>query len=680
VNVLFALYQNCACNSANHVDGIARELTALGCSCLVAVPSSPTQAELLGSVPYRIGTFEQVLAGEIGFDNGQGIDVAHFWTPREVNRRFCERLQNGVEAKPSAVEAKRSAVEAKRSTVEAKRSTRRFAIIIHMEDNEDLIARSQLRDSLDEYATGQKDAGFPAHLSHPLHWRKFLASADGLTVIIDALRDIIPRDKPVELIWPSTDEQNFYPRPIDPALRQELGIKPDHTVLAYHGNVHQANFREVRSLYLAVALLNREGWPATLLRMGRDHIEVDPLFRRWAAEHIRTIGFVPDRARLAELLSQADLFVQPGLCDVFNQYRFPSKVPDFFALARPVILPRTNIGLVTRHGEHAYVLDEANGPAIADAVKAIAQDEDLRGALSSGARRFFETNLSWPATAAKVLALYRRVLDHRPTVDLFEPANGAAMNLLKRYSQVTFPPLSYATVRDYCDSADNLKFLCTMNDLKDVQRPWSAKALIGQLNRGGTILEIGAGEPLVASLLQSLGWKVIVCDPYDGSGHGPTGYGRYLKAYPKVRIIRSVFDQSVAEPMRGQLDAVYSISVLEHVQAADLEKAFAGIDAALKPGGLSLHCADAVVQGNGAEFHLEQMARILQFQNRLAGTDADWDRCLRSIQDLFAAAMQDLDTFFLGPQGHNQWRGSQPCEKFPFRKCISVQFVTRKSG
>jgi glycosyltransferase involved in cell wall biosynthesis len=293
-----------------------------------------------------------------------------------------------------------------------------------MEDNEELIARSQLRAALDEYANGQRIDGFPSHLSHPLHWKKFLASADALTIIIDALRDIVPSDKPYELIWPSTDERYFFPRPIDPALRQELGIKPNHTVLAYHGNVHQANFREVRSLYLAVALLNREGRPATLLRMGRDHIELDPLYRRWAAEHTRTIGFVPDRARLAEILSQADVFVQPGLCDVFNQYRFPSKVPDFFALARPVILPRTNIGLVTRHGQDAYVLDEANGLAIADAVKAIVPNEELRRTLSAGARRFFEANFRWPGAAAKVLQLYRRVLGGRSPVNSSEPAKG----------------------------------------------------------------------------------------------------------------------------------------------------------------------------------------------------------------------------------------------------------------
>jgi hypothetical protein len=252
------------------------------------------------------------------------------------------------------------------------------------------------------------------------------------------------------------------------------------------------------------------------------------------------------------------------------------------------------------------------------------------------------------------------------------------MNPLERYSPIKFPPLSFATVRDYCDSADHLKFLCTANDLKDVQRPWSAKALIGQLKPGGTILEIGAGEPLVASFLHSLGWKVIVCDPYDGSGHGPTEYKQYRKAYPNVKIIRSVFDPSVAESMRGELDAIYSISVLEHLAPPDLEKLFAGIDAALKPGGLSLHCADAVVQGNGCEFHVERMARIHQFQNRLAGFEDGWDPSLGVIRDLYQSALTDLETFFLGPQGHNQWRGPLAYEKFPFRKCISVQFIARK--
>ena len=649
MNVLFSLYQNFECNSANHVDGIARVLCALGCDCIVAVPAEPTHAEVLEGVPYKTATFQQFLDGSVRFGNGGGIDVAHFWTPREVNRHFYHRLREG----------------------------RRFITIIHMEDNEELIARSQLGAAFDEFAGGRRTEGFPAHLSHPRYWKDFLEEADGLTLIIESLREIVPAHKPAELTWPSTDERSFYPRRSNPALRKELGIEPGQTVLAYHGNLHQANFREVRSLYLAVALLNREGRPAKLLRMGRDHIDLDASYRQWAEKHTRVVGFVPSRDRLAQILSEADVFVQPGLCDAFNEYRFPSKVPDFLALGKPLILPRTNIGLVTRHGEDAYVLEEANGPAIADAIKAILADEGLRQRLASGARTFFETHLGWPSTAVKLLDLYRRVRK-MPEIVIPESTDENIMNLTKHYAELKFPPLSYATVRDFCDSADHLKFLCTVNDLKDVQRPWTAKALMGEMRVPGNLLEIGAGEPIVASFLQTLGWRVSVCDPYDGSGNGPTEYDRYQKMYPKMKMIRSVFDQSVGEPMRGQLDAVYSISVLEHVQPPDLEKLFAGVEIALKPGGLSLHCADAVVQGNGTEYHIEQMARILQFQNRLAGTEAGWEDCLRTIRELCATAMQDLEAFFLSPQGHNQWRGRVEYDQFPFRRCISVQFVSRK--
>ena len=247
MNVLFSLYQNFECNSANHVDGIARVLCELGCDCIVAVPAEPTRAELMEGAPYKTATYEQFLNGQVRFGNGGGIDVAHFWTPREINRHFCQKLREG----------------------------RRFATIIHLEDNEELIARSQLRGAYDEYASGLKIDGFPLHLSHPKYFREFLREADGFTLIIESLREIVPPNKPAELAWPSTDERSFHPRESDPALRKELGIEPGNTVLAYHGNVHQANFREVRSLYLAVALLNREGRPTTLLRMGRDHVELD---------------------------------------------------------------------------------------------------------------------------------------------------------------------------------------------------------------------------------------------------------------------------------------------------------------------------------------------------------------------------------------------------------------------
>ena len=44
-------------------------------------------------------------------------------------------------------------------------------------------------------------------------------------------------------------------------------------------------------------------------------------------------GFVP-KARLPRLLALADVLVQPGRAGAFNDYRLPSKLPEFLAAKR----------------------------------------------------------------------------------------------------------------------------------------------------------------------------------------------------------------------------------------------------------------------------------------------------------------------------------------------------------
>src|SRR5712692_5097989 len=88
--------------------------------------------------------------------------------------------------------------------------------------------------------------------------------------------------------------------------------------------------------------------------------------------------------------------------------------------------------------------------------------------------------------------------------------------LLKRYAgRFPIKAFDYGTVRDYCDSCDHLPWLSSaQNDLKDLQRPWTVKAALGLLAPGSRLLEIGAGQPLVAAFLAELGYDVTVIDPY----------------------------------------------------------------------------------------------------------------------------------------------------------------------
>lgn len=234
---------------------------------------------------------------------------------------------------------------------------------------------------------------------------------------------------------------------------------------------------------------------------------------------------------------------------------------------------------------------------------------------------------------------------------------------------------SYATVQDYCESLDALPQITPVDgDLKNVQRPWTAKSVLANVPPPARLLEIGGGEPIVAGFLDELGYDVTLLDPYDGSGHGPTDYTRYVEQYPRVKIIREYFRPGLPGLEPKSFDAIFSISVLEHLPPDSLSACFDAIAQFLSPGGASIHCFDFILQGNGDAHDLVNAQRILAEQQRIAGAlDA------RPFEELLQQIRRDVETFFLSPQGHHHWRGGRPYPEFPFRKVVSIQTVARRA-
>jgi glycosyltransferase involved in cell wall biosynthesis len=109
---------------------------------------------------------------------------------------------------------------------------------------------------------------------------------------------------------------------------------------------------------------------------------------------------------LPPLMALADIFVQPGVSDSFNDYRFPSKLPEFFSLGRPVVLPRTNLGAQLRHGTDAYVLERADGAGIARAVVELRRDRALYDRLGRGAVAYAESHFGWRQSAQTLAKFY----------------------------------------------------------------------------------------------------------------------------------------------------------------------------------------------------------------------------------------------------------------------------------
>jgi uncharacterized UPF0146 family protein len=240
--------------------------------------------------------------------------------------------------------------------------------------------------------------------------------------------------------------------------------------------------------------------------------------------------------------------------------------------------------------------------------------------------------------------------------------------LVERYGgSFRLPAISYGTARDFADSRDNLRGLSEATpeiDMKNLQRCWMLKAILGNVQRGGRLIEIGAGEPLVAGALARLGYDVTVVDPYDGSGNGPREYEEFRRGYPDVRFIRDQF------PPEGGLDdpvdAVYSISVLEHVagQVPEIVQAAAEMTAS---DGCAIHAVDHVVAGWSTEEHKENLARIV------TGLNLPIEELERAVDEL----SKDAEAYFVSVEAHDRWRGALPYDDYPMRRIASIQLFRR---
>ena len=240
-NVLMILYNDFRCNSAVHTHNLANCLSSLGFDCIVAVPENKASVAVLSEHQYRPIEFVECDYLEQLFANGRGPDIIHAWTPREIVRRCWKDIH------------------------------RRYGgrLFVHLEDNEEFLAERCLNKSIDEIEQMGLER-FPQELAHPRMYREFLSQAEGVTVIIDQLKEFIPEGVPTITLWPGVETSLFYQRDRDLDYARSIAIPMNATVLTYTGNVHAANASEVRSLYLAVAILNREGHPTALVRAGLD--------------------------------------------------------------------------------------------------------------------------------------------------------------------------------------------------------------------------------------------------------------------------------------------------------------------------------------------------------------------------------------------------------------------------
>jgi glycosyltransferase involved in cell wall biosynthesis len=384
MNILFVNYHDFRSNSAVHIANLAGRLQSMGDSCSIAVPSRPRTVKVLTERDFHAIDFRDAERGRFGFSGRATPRLIHAWTPRE-----------GVRVLTSGLAARHA-----------------VPYFVHLEDNEDVIAADQLgidRSQLRSASEERIDARLTQTISHPRRFREFLAGAAGVTLIVDRLRELVPDGIPAAVIPPAFEPDLFVPQRASLELRRRLRLHDDDRVVVYAGNVHPTNAGEVRNLYLAVIELRRRGRRLRLVRLGQDF--VDFLGEQAAEAHAIEVKvpFQP-RARLASFYALADVLVQPGRPDAFNDLRIPSKLPEFFAMGLPVILPRSNVGLLAEDGRECLALDDGSPADIAEKIERVLDDNALHERLGAGARAFAEKTFSWERSARDLRAFYETIL------------------------------------------------------------------------------------------------------------------------------------------------------------------------------------------------------------------------------------------------------------------------------
>lgn len=394
MNVVLVCHDGAKSQSSYHVLSIAEYLQARGHHCVVCIPpdaNSDFSQYRATRVPTR--DFEQAFSEGLPFPSGEP-SIVHCWTPREKVRQFTEALC----------------------------SRHGCPYVVHLEDNEREILNRELDGisyaALAALPADQQDAHIPnpAIRIHPAHHWKFLQAAVGCTVLIERLKELVPAGTPTRLFWPGFDDCFAEKAPGEKQeLRRQLGIPAEQFVVLYSGAFHGINQDEITRMVTAMKVLVNRGMPLTFVKTGQNDLP-DLLSQGVARGWIRDLGFL-QRERMPDVYRMADALVQPGRCDAFNAYRFPSKLPEALFQGIPVILPRCNLGLVLADGVEALVTDDDSMERLIGKLVYLYRNPTERVRIGGNGRAFCIEHLSWRKAAMVIESFYEECLSAavRPT-------------------------------------------------------------------------------------------------------------------------------------------------------------------------------------------------------------------------------------------------------------------------
>lgn len=382
MNILFVLYGGIETNSFLCLARFAKELHLRGYGCAV-VP-------LIGKIkpweePYlKVLTMRQALKNpQACFENQKKADVIHAWTPRQNVVDFVLKYQMLHPA----------------------------PLFVFSEDDEGWLAQEWMKLPVQGICEKIKTIfctkKIPPYLSDPVQMQNFLKSADVVAIITPELQKKLPPGLNVDILIPGVELKEFFPRPAASSFRKKYHLDSAQKLIIYCGGVSPFTGPSIKDLCQMVTLLNKRGYPTTLVRSGVRSLSSITGIKQEDLKYVLDLGLL-SREEIPELISLADVFVQPGRPSPFEEGRLPCKIIEFMAMGVPTILPNCNIGLIIEECKEAMIHKSGTPDEMANLCQEVFNNPSLQINLKVGARRFAEKYFDIQKNTDQLEKLYKR--------------------------------------------------------------------------------------------------------------------------------------------------------------------------------------------------------------------------------------------------------------------------------
>ena len=205
-------------------------------------------------------------------------------------------------------------------------------------------------------------------------------------------------------IWSrGVDPREFHPRFRSEEYRTALGLKPDDLLVTYIGRI--AREKNLKQLLLAWESLAGQRGAAQLALVGRGPLEDE--IRRRQMRGVHVLGLMHDRA-LAEAYASADIFVFPSATETFGNSLLEAMGSGLPCLAAGA----AGVMEFARHGRNAWLVQPNSSAALADGLRRLIDDGDLRRKLAAGGLAT-AVERTWDEVYDRLLEDYREAIENR---------------------------------------------------------------------------------------------------------------------------------------------------------------------------------------------------------------------------------------------------------------------------